>query len=337
MLANVQLARWHIMLPLMVCFLYGCSDSDSPNGPQFDYSGPTAEHLQQVVEEWELRDLSPAGVQLLSQDNRDPGFEVRIYGYLVEDQLQYGIVSIPTADTDTPYPIVLEADGLNQSDPSFDGDRWLRRVHDKLSEAVYLVPVFRGRTLRFNGASLKAEGDFCDAYDGAVDDSIALLNVVEADVPAADSSHVMVVGGSRGGTVALLLGERDDRIVLVSSGSAPTNFYHADVRDMYSSQYKCQFLANKTVDQSRQRMLASSPIFHPMQGSVGKVYVDHGERDPVVPPWNSREIVAVLETQGVDVDYLEHPGAAHDLTLESAYMTRQQTIFEAFVQDYRNR
>lgn len=313
----------------------GKNKNTSPLYSQFTYTEPSQTELQQIVNEWHVRNLAPTSAEVISRDNRDPRFEVRVYRHFINGRAHVGLVSVPTSEKYASYPVVVEADGLNQSSPNYDGDRWLRHVHERLPEVVYVVPTFRGRTLFFNGINAHAEGDFCDAYDGATDDTIALLNVVSAEVPTADVNHVMVVGGSRGGTVALLLGERDDRVVIVAAGSAPVNFHRADVREHYNAQYDCQFFSGKNATQAKQLMLASSPIYFPMMPSVQKVYIDHGENDPVVPLWNAKEMLAQLQKQNIPVDYQEHQGAGHDLSVMALYQSRQKTLFNEFVLQYR--
>lgn len=159
---------------------------------------------------------------------------------------------------------------------------WLKGPQQLLELAVFVIPVFRGRTLIYGEMAFEAEGDFCDAYDGAADDSIALLNVTAAEVPQADISRLMVRGVSRGGNVALL-------VAVAVAQSAPTDFYRQEVADHYEAQYRCQFLTGKTEAQSRQRMLASSLLRFPMKPPISRVYIEHGEPDDVVPLWNAAD------------------------------------------------
>ncbi len=332
-------AVFYMLLSFMaLCSCGGNDDGHKGTSPlysKFEYTEPTQTELKQIVNGWQARNLTATNAEVIARDNRDPRFEVRVYRHFINGRAHVGLVSVPTSDKYASYPVVIEADGLNQSSATFDGDRWLRQAREKLPEVVYIVPTFRGRTLFFNGINAQAEGDFCDAYDGATDDTIALLNVVEAEVPIADTNHVLVFGGSRGGNVSLLLGERDDRVVIVSAGSAPVDFHRDVVRERYGSQYDCQFFSGKTAAQAKQLMLASSPIYFPMMPSVQKVYIDHGENDPVVPLWNAKEMVAQLQQRETLVDYQEHPGAGHDLSIVALYQSRQKNIFNEFVLQYR--
>lgn len=42
------------------------------------------------------------------------------------------------------------------------------------------------------------------------------------------------------------------------------------------------------------------------------IWIFHGEKDPVVPPANSRRMVAALQLSGARVKYTEYPGVQHD-------------------------
>jgi pimeloyl-ACP methyl ester carboxylesterase len=257
---------------------------------------------------------------------------------------------IPKREAQSGLPVVLFADGLDQANPRIDILAWAQQAQQqqqqqqRLGEAVLVVPAFRGRTLIYAEMSsdaegdvyremaFDAEGDFCDAYDGATDDAIAFLNVAAAEIPQADFSRLMVRGPSRGGNVALLLGERDDRVAVVAAQSAPTDFYRKEVYDHHYGQYRCQFLTGKTEEQSRQRMLASSPLRFPLKPGVARVYIDHGEQDTVAPLWNALEMVSHLEAQQVDVQFHSYPGYGHtDLGNSSEFNGVQGEIYESFL------
>ncbi len=94
------------------------------------------------------------------------------------------------------------------------------------SRFIYVVPTYRGERLEFQGKTFTSEGDRRDALDGATDDTIALLNVAMQITPEADATRVCAFGRSRGGTVALLTGIRDNRIDCVVNWSGPTDWFH---------------------------------------------------------------------------------------------------------------
>jgi dipeptidyl aminopeptidase/acylaminoacyl peptidase len=339
MAQSSPLSRGLVALGWLAPLLFGCGDDAG-----FDYVPPSDAQLQEVQGIWNGRDLSAQGAAVVYQDDSHSTYQLRIYEHLVDGRKHYGAVTIPKSETQSAFPVVLFADGLDQSRPVLDVGAWVQRSQQRLGQAVFVVPAFRGRTLiygemmsdaegdSYRELTFDAEGDFCDAYDGATDDAIALLNVADAEVPQADFSRLMVSGPSRGGNVALLLAERDERVTLASAQSAPTDFYRRDVADHFPSQYRCQFLAGKTEDQARQRMLASSPLRFPLKPGVAQVYIDQGEQDTTVPLWNAREMVSQLEAQQVEVQYHSYPGYGHtDLGNSPEFNAVQGMIYETFL------
>jgi dipeptidyl aminopeptidase/acylaminoacyl peptidase len=330
-------ARWlrgfviPVVLLLNACG--GASSNDRPSGTAFDFTPPTVAQLQEIQTLWASRDLAAKNVSIFYRDDSNSGYELRIYQHVVGGRTHFGAVTIPKSSSRTSFPVVLFAAGLSQDNPTMDIGRWAQAAQARLGQAVFIVPAFRGVTLIYNGITASAAGDFCDAYDGATDDAIALMNVVEADVPQADFSRLMVRGGSRGGNIALLLAVRDPRVTVVSAGSAPTDFYRADVAKHYGRQYQCQFIEGKTADESRRRILASSPLRFPVLRNVTKVYLDQGSADDVVPPWNAEEMAAALRAQGVNLEYHLYAGYGHDLNESAEFREVQNQIYNQFLSD----
>ncbi len=312
----------------------GCGgDSDGRNAAadsSFAYSPVTTDQVAQMQGLWKARNLEASGVAVYHEDAANAAYTLRIYEHRVNGRRHFGVVTIPKA-AGVRFPVVLFADGLDQGNASMDMGRWAQAAQARLSQIVFVVPVFRGRTLIYKGISVAAEGDFCDAYDGAADDSIALMNVVHAEIPQADFTRVLARGGSRGGNTALLIGERDTRVTMVSAGSAPTDFYRQEVAQRYRGQYQCQFLDGMTHTQARERMIASSPLHFPTLPNVTRVFIDHGSVDAVVPIWNATEMEARMKAHGVNVDLRIYEGYGHDLPQSPAWNQRQIEIYEAFL------
>jgi len=317
-------------------FLTACggqSGDDRPSGAAFDFTPPTGAQLQEIQTLWASRDLAAKDVSVFYRDDSNANYELRIYQHVVGGRTHFGAVTIPKNSARTSFPVVLFASGLSQDNPTMDIGRWAQAAQARLGQAVFIVPVFRGSTLIYNGITANSAGDFCDAYDGATDDAIALMNVVEANVPQADFSRLMARGGSRGGNIALLLAVRDPRITVASAASAPTDFYRADVATRYGRQYECQFIDGKTPEESRRRMLASSPLRFPILRNVAKVYLDHGSADDVVPAWNAEEMAAAIRAQAVNLEYHLYAGFGHDLGDSTEFRDVQYQIYEQFLLD----
>lgn len=312
--------------------LSACGGGDeAPAASSFDYTPPTSAQLREIQTLWAGRDLAAQNVTVFHRDDSNLIYELRIYQHVVGGRTHFGVVTIPKNSPRTSFPVVLFADGLAQDNPTMDIARWVQGAQARLGQAVFVVPAFRGRTLIYNGISVNAAGDFCDAYDGATDDAIALLNVVEAAIPQADFSRVMARGGSRGGNTALLLAVRDPRVTVASAASAPVDFYRAEVAARYGRQYRCQFFDGKTAEEARRRMLASSPLRFPILPNVTRVYLDQGSADEVVPSWNAEEMAAQMRAQAVNLEYHLYPGYGHDLGASPDFRLVQDQIYEWFL------
>jgi dipeptidyl aminopeptidase/acylaminoacyl peptidase len=131
-----------------------------------------------------------------------------------------------------------------------------------------------------------SEGRHCDAFDQGADDAIAFLNIIEATEQKADASRVAVRGGSRGGTVALLMGERDERVKMAVAIVGPTDMLGLTSQNVNDLTYQCQFLEGlvqktETLNTARLNMIASSPIF--FADRLPKTQVHFAEDDQIVP------------------------------------------------------
>jgi len=311
--------------------LGACAGGSEPGrsaDPQLSFPTPTAAELQAVTSEWNQRDLSARDVELANQDTSPADYDVQIYRHRVGANTHYGAVTIPKNALPGTVPVVVHADGLDQQNPLLNLDENLQMAGALLQAVVYVVPTFRGRSLIYKGVSYPADGDFCDAYDGAADDAIALLNVVASEVPAANLDRVMARGGSRGGNTALLMAIRDSRMKAVLAIAAPVDFNRLEVRARYSAQFRCQFIDNMMPEASRSRVLASSPLHFAALSSVRKVSIFHGSADEVVPVWNATEMAAALEVRGVPTELKIFEGYGHqDLGSAPDFRAAQRAAF----------
>ncbi|MEO3693433.1 prolyl oligopeptidase family serine peptidase [Roseateles sp. DJS-2-20] len=317
---------------LSACGGGGSSSGGTAQPAGFEFAPATTAQIAAVAQAIKARDLSPRNAAVAYEDSSNSTYVLRIIRHSVNGVDHYGAVTIPTVRYTTKLPVVVELDGMDDDNPPLDLARKLTGLGVQTRDAIVVMPAFRGRTLQFAGRSWTAGGDFCDGFDGAADDTMALLNVLEATEPAADVSRLLVRGGSRGGSVALLLGQRDARVRVVSAGSAPVDFYRADAAAAYGKMFQCQFFTGKTAEQSRSAMIAASALHFPMLRSVSAVYLEHGGADATVPVLNATEMNKRLLADGVKVDLVVYPGAGHDLGQVAAYRALQDSIFYAFIQ-----
>lgn len=298
------------------------NSSSTATSDNFNYRLVTDIDINNVKTEWATRDLSAKDVRVVYEQTTEH-YKVNIFEHTLGLHKHYGAVVVPINASKKSFPVVVSPSGLDQENPSISLENNLGYYNYNY---VMVIPAFRGMTLRYQAVSFFSGGDFCDAWDGATDDTIALLNVVEAHTPEADMQKVLVSGYSRGGNVALLMAERDSRIKVVVAGAGPVDFYRQEVANRYGYQYTCQFITGKTEAESRQRMLASSPLYFNILPNVEKVYLFQGGADFIVPQWNGDAMNVYLLAQQIDVNYYLYPNLRHDNVFRD----------EIFVTDWNN-
>lgn len=301
---------------------------------QFDYRPITNEDIEIVLKEWAKRDLSAQSIEVLVNEE-DSGF--LLVKHKLNNAIHYGAILLPQGEDLSNAPVMIVLDGLNQEKPSMDLNSHPKSGYARLdpyTKFIKIFPSFRGRTAFYKGIGYHSEGDFCDAYDGATDDAISLINVAEALFPEANYENIFATGYSRGGLVALLLGVRDTRIHTVSAFAAPTDFYRKSVSENYGAQYQCQFIEGKTNIESRTRMLASSPVYFSPQENLQIVDIHHGAIDEVVPVWNASAMSDHLRLFDVDLNVSIYPEGEHDIyTDSSATFEKSRSGLYMFIRD----
>lgn len=172
-------------------------------------------------------------------------------------------------------------------------------------------------------------------------------------VVVADPDRAAVIGYSRGGTVALLAGERDRRVGLVLDVVGPVDHFVAmdppwgfrwpeiladDMRDgtaptleeeRESSQVFDHFLDRVLTDREgldgiRHRMLASSPLY--FLEALPELHAHYGPEDNAVPPANPRMLRERLEELGMlgpGRTVTLYEGRGHDT---DPYQVQQATV-----------
>ncbi|MBC7890915.1 MAG: hypothetical protein H7Y12_01765, partial [Sphingobacteriaceae bacterium] len=205
-----------------------CSKDDFLNGvdTQRLFAPPTQVELDRVQANWAKRDLAVQGYReerKIILNNQQT--ELRIVSFLVSGQREYGALFIPNSTKPLPVrPFINGFDINNTVNP-------VSVVSDSMSAgtlSILAIPALRGQSLALtvNGTEYTTPtsgGEHGEAFDGATDDAIAFLNLISATLPVADMARISVRGGSRGGTVALLLAERDKRVKGAIGVACPTD------------------------------------------------------------------------------------------------------------------
>jgi dienelactone hydrolase len=217
---------------------------------------------------------------------------INIYGFALDVPLSYQNIKLsPSSDTaKLPFIFVL---------PALRGQSLSLTINDK----TYTSPV--------------SEGSRDDAFDGAADDALACLNAVIANYKNADSSRVMARGGSRGGTVALLMAERDKRIKRAAGVAFPADLIGLTANHQTDATYKFQFLdaltkGSATREQTRMKMIASSPLYFCER--LPKTQVHFGDNDKITPATEGQLIVNAMKSKGLEtnIESFVYNGRSHE-------------------------
>jgi dipeptidyl aminopeptidase/acylaminoacyl peptidase len=228
---------------------------------------------------------------------------LKIVSFQVGEYKEYGALLVPGSGTNLPVRMYLggfqHGNSTNaiilESDDSHIGEPF-----------IFAFPALRGQSISItiNGTeytSPVSEGNHCDAFDGAADDAIAFLNIIEATEDKADMKRVSVRGGSRGATVALLVAERDKRVKLAIAVAGPANLVTLTSHNENDLTYQCQFLQSfvnetETMAQVRHKMIASSPVF--FAAGLPKTQVHLAAEDDIVPVSQGNELENEIKTLG---------------------------------------
>lgn len=169
---------------------------------------------------------------------------------------------------------------------------------------VGLAPVIRKRMDTFPAIVVfpQMHRDQIDA-DRFARTSLAILDRAQAEF-GGDPARVLLTGLSMGGygsyELALMQPERFAAVVPICGGFDPPKAWDAE---------RIAALGGPLDLDQAARKMAHIPF-----------WIFHGAQDDVVPPRNSRDMVAALKRAGADVRYTEFPDADHD-SWDPAYAT----------------
>ena len=331
------------------------------------FAAPSTEEMDSVRLEWAQRDLRPAGVEFVAEEAveiQGGRFRRLVLSHEVEGERHFGVVLVPEGSEPGCCPVVLELRGVSAHYSPLDVDR--ARVplilDQDLSRVILVLPSFRGNTIIVSGESYLSEGTPTRAWDGATDDALALLNVVLQQVPEADGDRVCAYGKSRGGTVALLVGERDPRVDCVVDWAGPSGWFEHmgtfgwtiqeqvewALREEWepghgwgsSDQFIDHFLLDAIagegdLGQTRRQVLASSPLY--FVDFLPAAQLQYGVEDRSVYVANALALRDALESRKSSAPTFEvvlHEGVGHDMPYPRAHRaTRRFLVQQLFDSD----
>jgi cephalosporin-C deacetylase-like acetyl esterase len=204
-----------VALTAIIGFAAACKKDDALKGidKQALFAPATSTEIADVQTLWAQRNLIPTDVAIEEAHSITDQLSVSVISFRVSNIKEYAAVLAPTAGR--PLPIMFYVGGFSAEQSPVSSLQIKLKAADSLP-FIYVVPALRGQSvsLQVNETTYNSplsEGSRFDAFDGATDDVIAALNAVGMLFANADTATAMIRGGSRGGTVALLAGERDQR------------------------------------------------------------------------------------------------------------------------------
>ncbi len=261
----------------------------------FQSAGTT--ELNSVRQTWQDTDLRSDSFRVVNEFRFAGGRDVQVIGQYYGGAKHYGAIILPAAyDRHKSYPLIVWANGLDQSNPSVNlYHSVIKKIILGLPDHFVLIPAYRGQTLVLQQDRYCSDGFFGDAYDGAATDALRLLELTQQTYASVNQDKISVCGLSRGGTVALLMATRDSTLRSVVSIAGPTDFFSREVYYRYHQQYKYQFLSRETdIQKIRKKMIACSPIYF-IHDFPNDILVLQGRNDTVVPLSNATKVAEQLE------------------------------------------
>ena len=303
------------------------------------FADPSAAEVALVAADWDGR--APAATAVAVEfdtvfvvDGTD--VRLRVVSHDVGGFLHYGAV-LAAVDVAAPAPVLVYAhageSGASVEEVLFQ----FPLLGADAARFVWVVPSFRGESLRFGGRSWLSTGP-PSPWDRDVDDALALVEVAVDLESASDADNVAVLGFSRGAGVALLMAARDDRIVRVIDFFGPTDFFDDFVQDAMAEALRgspadlpggawldetvVQPLraGQLTIAEARLELIRRSPVL--FADRLPAVQIHHGDADDLVPVSQARALIAALEGAGRTSPALQafiYAGGSHNpLTLSGS-------------------
>jgi dipeptidyl aminopeptidase/acylaminoacyl peptidase len=163
------------------------------------------------------------------------------------------------------------------------------------------MPSFRGNLLRGNDLCFRSEGYAGDVWLGAAEDAVAFLEAVKSLYNKSDSTKVLASGGSRGATVALIIGGLTDKVDYIIASSTHTKFldYSVIQNERVGRSYPAAFYTPETTPgEVRKRIIASSPYY--FADRLPPFEVHQGTEDQKTTVWHARRLGEHLNEIGTD-------------------------------------
>lgn len=290
---------------------------------------PTTAELQQVDRDWAQKKWAIDNVTLLDTTSVPVGaerFEARLYTFTLNGSARCGAILLPPATAGRSLAGLVDIGDIRWDYPDrnlTNGPYVARILGERARDFALVIPCARGMALRVGDVRVSADGDRRDAWEGVAEDAIAFLTVALTTTPEIDPDRLGAYGYSRGGGVALIVGERDPRIKAVLAFAAPTDWFTAMGRpgenwpermetawrdpdlepDTRESQFLDWFVRDRdtlSLADLRRRLIGASPLY--FVEKLPAFQIHQGENDAPVPARNAimvRDRLAANDSQSV--------------------------------------
>lgn len=292
--------------------------------------------LSAVRADWTSRDFSAAGGVIELEEAYSMGGNpttLRIVSHQVAGVRHYGAIVVPEGADAESLPVLVYAHGGDDG-VSVESTLLILTIAlgDMRDDFVFVIPSYRDEPLEYGDRSWISEGP-ASPWDRDVDDTLALVNFAMESSPEASSDRYFVVGASRGGGVAMLMGIRDERIAGVITFFGPTDFQNEWARDIASllvrgvtvdlpgveylrAAYVVPWWAGDiSLQDARLALIRRSAVL--FAEDLPPLQVHHGDMDGVVSVTQAESMIRAMEEIGRGAPEFEayiYPGGTHDIT-----------------------
>ncbi len=300
------------------------------------FAPPDEAEISAVRADWATRNVSAAGESIELEEAFSLGgipTTLRVISHQVDGMRHYGAVIVPDGADAESLPILVFAHG---GDNGVSVEETMLILTIALGEMrdgfAYVIPSFRDEPLEFGGRAWTSDGP-ASPWDRDVDDALALVNVTMETIPETISDRYFVVGASRGGGVAMLMGIRDARIAGVITFFGPTDFQNEWARDIATllvsgvtvdlpgveylrTAYIVPWWAGDvTLQDARLALIRRSPVL--FVEDMPPLQIHHGDMDGVVSVSQAESMIRAMREIGRGAPEFEayiYPGGTHDIT-----------------------
>lgn len=208
--------------------------------------------------------------------------------------------------------------------------KWFRSMFQVLLNRGYSIfaPNFRGSSNYGLKFMKMVEGDW--GHGPRLDNIEGLEWIIQNGY--ADREKILLLGGSYGGYMALLLhGRHADYFKAVIDIFGPSNlFSFIDSVPEFWKPYMNQWVGDPVKD--KERLTKDSPITY-LDGMIKPMAVVQGANDPRVVKQESDQIVEALRAKGRDVDYLVFEDEGHGFSKKENEIAAYKKLIEFFDQN----